>query len=80
LYYGRNKFQCIIPNINIKEVSWWDLVGFEYKNKNPFDEVNYAKILIATNNLPATADKTLGFYRRWIIIDFPNRFQKKRIF
>jgi len=52
--------------------------GFEYKNKNPFEAKNYAKILIATNNLPTTTDKTLGFYRRWMIIDFPNKFSEKK--
>ena len=35
------------------------------------------KIIIATNNLPATTDKTIGFYRRWLIIDFPNQFNEK---
>jgi len=39
---------------------------------------NYAKILIATNNLPTTTDKTIGFYRRWLIIDFPNQFSEKK--
>jgi putative DNA primase/helicase len=57
---------------------YFSLIGFEYKNKTPFDEVNYAKILIATNNLPATTDKTVGFYRRWAIIDFPNQFSEQK--
>jgi putative DNA primase/helicase len=52
------------------------MIGFEYKNKNPFDDYNYAKIIIATNNLPSTTDKTIGFYRRWCIIDFPNKFSE----
>lgn len=61
-----------------KLVSGKDIIGFELKNKNPFDGVNYAKLLIATNNLPTTTDKTVGFYRRWTIIDFPNTFSEKR--
>ena len=40
--------------------------------------MNYAKILIATNNLPSTTDKTVGFYRRWLIIDFPNQFSEEK--
>ena len=54
------------------------MIGFEYKNKNPFNDYNYAKIFIATNNLPATTDKTIGFYRRWCIIDFPNQFSEQK--
>lgn len=58
----------------LKKLSGQDLIGYEFKNKNPFDDYNYAKILIATNGLPITHDKTDGFYRRWLIIDFPNKF------
>tara|TARA_R100000750_G_scaffold43468_1_gene28817 strand:- start:52 stop:654 length:603 start_codon:yes stop_codon:yes gene_type:complete len=61
----------------LKKLSGGDLIGFEYKNKDPFEEINYAKILIATNNLPTTTDKTIGFYRRWMIIDFPNQFSEQ---
>ena len=75
---GETNFNVLSQTSTLKKLVGGDLIGFEYKNKNPFDEVNYAKILIATNNLPATADKTLGFYRRWIIIDFPNRFSEKK--
>ena len=62
----------------LKKLSGGDLIGYEYKNKDPFEEINYAKILIATNNLPTTTDKTIGFYRRWLIIDFPNQFYEKK--
>ena len=62
----------------LKKLTGKDTIGFEYKNKNPFEDVNYAKIIIATNNLPTTTDKTIGFYRRWLIIDFPNKFSEKK--
>lgn len=77
------KLVCIMGETNyndlkntsmLKKLVGQDTIGFEFKNKNPFDEINYAKILIATNSLPLTHDKTDGFYRRWIIIDFPNQF------
>ena len=54
-----------------------DIIGFEYKNKGFFEDINFAKIIIATNNLPDTIDRTDGFYRRWLIIDFPNQFTEK---
>jgi P4 family phage/plasmid primase-like protien len=62
----------------LKRLSGGDLIGFEFKNKTPFDDYNTAKLLIATNGLPTTTDKTRGFYRRWMIIDFPNQFSEKK--
>lgn len=58
----------------LKELCGQDLIGYEFKNKNPFDDVNYAKILMSTNSLPPTYDDTDGFFRRWLIIDFPKQF------
>ena len=75
---GETNFAEMNKTSIIKKLTGQDIIGFEYKNKNPFDDVNYAKILIATNNLPSTADKTVGFYRRWLIIDFPNRFSEQK--
>ncbi len=75
---GETDFSELKKTSLLKKLSGNDLIGFEYKNKNPFEDKNYAKILIATNNLPTTNDKTLGFYRRWVIIDFPNQFTEKK--
>ena len=75
---GETNFSEMNKTSILKKLSGGDLIGFEYKNKDPFEERNYAKILIATNNLPTTTDKTIGFYRRWMIIDFPNQFSEKK--
>lgn len=75
---GETNFSEMNKTSVLKKLSGGDLIGFEYKNKDPFEEINYAKIIIATNNLPATSDKTIGFYRRWMIIDFPNQFSEKK--
>lgn len=75
---GETNFSEMTRTSLLKKLVGGDLIGFEYKNKTPFDDVNYAKIVIATNNLPSTTDKTIGFYRRWIIIDFPNKFSEKK--
>jgi len=74
---GETNFSEMSKTSIIKKLTGQDTIGFEYKNKTPFEDENYAKIIIATNNLPSTTDKTLGFYRRWLIIDFPNRFSEK---
>lgn len=75
---GETNFSEMNKTSILKKLSGGDLIGFEYKNKDPFEEPNYAKIIIATNNLPTTTDKTIGFYRRWMIIDFPNQFSEKK--
>jgi len=75
---GETNFSEMSKTSTLKKLSGGDLIGFEYKRKDPFEDVNYAKIIIATNNLPTTTDKTIGFYRRWMIIDFPNQFSEKK--
>jgi len=75
---GETNFSEINRTSIIKKLTGQDMIGFEYKNKNPFEDNNYAKILLATNNLPTTTDKTIGFYRRWCIIDFPNEFSEEK--
>jgi putative DNA primase/helicase len=75
---GETNFTEMSKTSIIKKLTGQDLIGFEYKNKDPIDDYNYAKIFIATNSLPSTTDKTVGFYRRWLIIDFPNQFSEKK--
>lgn len=75
---GETNFNEISRTSILKKLTGGDLIGFEYKNKNPFHDKNYAKIIISTNNLPTTTDKTIGFYRRWLIIDFPNQFSEEK--
>jgi phage/plasmid-associated DNA primase len=40
----------------------------------PFTADNTATAVCLTNSLPTTPDKSIGFYRKWLIIDFPNQF------
>ena len=75
---GETNFNEMKQTSRLKRLTGKDMIGIEYKNKDLFHTYNYAKILIATNNLPTTTDKTLGFYRRWLIIDFPNKFTEKK--
>lgn len=75
---GETNFSEISQTSILKKLTGGDKIGFEHKNKTPFEDRNYAKIIIATNNLPSTTDKTDGFYRRWLIIDFNNKFEEKK--
>jgi len=79
------KLACFIAEINyntlrstskLKQLTGEDPIRAQFKYKKPFEFVNYAKIIIATNTIPPTTDKTFGFYRRSIILNFPNQFEK----
>lgn len=75
---GETNFNEMSKTSMLKKLTGQDMIGFEQKGKTPFESNNYAKILIATNNLPETTDKTDGFYRRWLIVDFPHRFSEQQ--
>lgn len=77
-FMGETNFKLLEKTSILKKLCGGDLIGFEFKNKTPFDARNYAKILISTNSLPATTDKTDGFYRRWLIVDFNNQFNEDK--
>ena len=71
---GETNFNTMSRTELLKKLTGNDMIDFEFKNKNPFIDKSYAKILISTNTLPETTDDTDGFHRRWVNIDFPNRF------
>lgn len=60
----------------LKALSGEDNLSGEYKGKDSIDFINYAKPIIKTNVLPETTDKSAGFFSRWCIVDFPNRFKE----
>jgi len=51
-----------------------DFIAAERKHQHPFHFVNYAKLLFSTNKVPEAYDDTDAFFRRWIILNFPNVF------
>jgi P4 family phage/plasmid primase-like protien len=73
---GETNFGVLNKTSLLKRLTGQDLIGFEFKNKMPFDDYNYAKIVISSNSLPTSEDTSEGFYRRWCIIDFPNQFEE----
>jgi len=79
--YG--KLMCVMGEISyadlkntnqIKKIAGEDLISFQFKGKTPFTDENTALAVCLTNSLPSTPDKSLGFYRKWHLIDFPNQF------
>lgn len=75
---GETNFDKIDKTGKIKSLSGNDLMDFEFKGKNIFSDTNYAKLIIATNSLPTSSDKTRGFYRRWVVIPFEKTFSEKK--
>jgi len=67
---GRGGFD---PSL-FKQLTGEDLITVERKFKDPFQAVNYAKLVFAANRLPEVAEDTYAFWRRWIVIEFPNEF------
>lgn len=66
-----------LKNTNqLKKLGGEDRISFQFKGKTPFTDENTATCICLTNSLPQTPDKSLGFYRKWLIIDFPNQFKE----
>lgn len=54
-----------------------DSLTSDKKFKDPITFENYAKLIFSANKLPETKDDTDAFFRRWIIITFPNTFSEE---
>lgn len=46
----------------------------QFKNHDAFDFVNYAVLVFTCNELPPTYDNTEAWFKRPIVINFPNKF------
>jgi len=57
-----------------KVITGGDRLSVQKKFKDRFDIRITAKLIFSTNELPETEDTTDAFWRRWILIDFPNKF------
>ncbi len=65
-----------LKNTNqLKKLGGEDKISFQFKGKTPFTDDNTATCICQTNSMPITPDKTQGFYRRWLIVDFTNQFK-----
>ena len=58
-----------------KSLTGHDRIMAEKKFRDPFYYTNYAKLTFLCNTLPTTPDKTLAFFRRWLLFVFPNKFE-----
>tara|TARA_Y100000310_G_scaffold225030_1_gene226942 strand:+ start:1275 stop:2594 length:1320 start_codon:yes stop_codon:yes gene_type:complete len=59
----------------IKQLTGGDLIRGEFKYSKPFYFYNYAKLIFSTNTPPkVSGDDSYGFWRRLIMVTFPNAF------
>jgi putative DNA primase/helicase len=58
----------------LKRLTGKHAIRIERKNQNAYDISINAKLIFSANNIPSSADTSDGFYRRNIILSFPNQF------
>jgi len=75
---GETNFGLLQKTELIKRLSGRDTITYEAKNKGAFFGINTAKLIISSNSLPTSDDTSDGFYRRFLIVDFPNQFTEKQ--
>jgi putative DNA primase/helicase len=65
-----------LPNADVlKSLSGEDRIEAQFKFKQRFSFTNHAKLLFSANEVPQINDESDAFYRRWEIVNFPNRFE-----
>ncbi|WP_323099428.1 phage/plasmid primase, P4 family [Intrasporangium sp. YIM S08009] len=57
-----------------KEITAGDIIDAERKYGQPFSFHPVATLIASFNEMPATADRSEGFFRRWLVLEFPHRF------
>lgn len=62
---------------NFKKLTGEDPVSARHPYGKGFKFRNHAKLVFSANDLPRTRDDSMGFFRRWILIDFPYTFTEK---
>ena len=58
-----------------KQATGGDQIYSDRKNRSAIVFKNFAKFLIYANDYPEIADSTYAFWRRVIVVGFPNRFE-----
>lgn len=61
-----------------KMITGEDRIEAEKKFKDSFRFTNYAKLIFSANKVPISEDESYAFFRRWILISFPNTFEGKK--
>jgi len=85
LYQKRANICADLPSRGLTRTSMFkaltggDKVRAQFKHANAFSFENSAKLFFSMNQVPLTDDDSDAFFRRWVMIDFPNRFEGERL-
>jgi len=63
-----------IDSKNLKKISGSDTITVEEKYNHPFQYQNDTTMVFMANHIPEAEDMSDGFFRKWIIIEFPRKF------
>lgn len=58
----------------LKAITGEDSVSAEHKGRDRFDFEPWAVPVFSANKIPGSADVSIGYLSRWIVIDFPHSF------
>jgi P4 family phage/plasmid primase-like protien len=81
LYHKLGNFYADLSDKGLKSVEAFltttgrDTVTAAEKYKGPFDFMPYAKHIFSANKLPRSSVDTNAFFRRWMIVEFPHKFE-----
>ena len=75
-----------LPKMAIKDTGMFkiltgeDEISADRKFRERITFKNYAKMLFSANELPYVNDMTFAFWRRWLVVKFPNQFERREGF
>ncbi len=84
LYGKLANLSADLPSSAIKKSGFFkmltggDTITAEKKFKDHFEFLPTAKLIFSANELPMTLDTTTAFFRRWILVNFPNTFEGEK--
>jgi len=58
-----------------KAITGGDAISGEYKFRDSFDFVPFARLVFSANNPPRSQDSSQGFFDRWLVIPFDGSFR-----
>lgn len=67
---------AIYDDMTFKMLTGGDDLRGEKKFKDSFYFENTAKLIFSANKIPPIANDNYAFFRRWIIVSFPNKFEE----
>lgn len=60
-----------------KAITGGDSIPGEYKYREPFDFLPFARLVFSANNPPRSSDASYAFFRRWVVVPFDRVFEGK---